>query len=179
MHLTCPCCNARFPVEAAIQDEAARACVAAALKLPVPVGDLLLRYLGLFRPAKRALAWNRVRTLLAELAESMAEATVSRNGIERAAPLELWRMGIEETLHARDTGTLDLPLKGHGYLFKVVWSKSGQLAGAAEKKREEQLRGRPSDRTKGARHIATLLDGLKNAAEGRGPDRQEPKEDRS
>lgn len=67
MQLTCPCCFARFPVEAALTDEAARQAVAAALKLPAPLGDLLLRYIGLFRPDKRALSWDRASRLLAEL----------------------------------------------------------------------------------------------------------------
>lgn len=166
MQLTCPCCSARFPIESALQDEAARACVAAALRLPPPMADNLLRYLGLFRPAKRALAWDRVRKLLADLAEPMADAQVSRNGVARAAPYELWRIGIEKTLRARDEGALTLPLKGHGYLMQIVWESSGQIADAAQKRREEQLAGRPHDRSKGTQHIGSLLANLKDAAKG-------------
>jgi hypothetical protein len=167
MQLTCPCCNARFPVESALQDDAARACVAAALALPPPLGDLLLRYLGLFRPQKRVLSWDRVRKLLADLTDSLADAQVSRNGVTRAAPVELWRMALEETLGARDSGALALPLKSHGYLCEIVWRKSGQIADAAERKREQQINARPHDRSAGQKHIHHLLAELRVAANGK------------
>ena len=55
IQLTCPTCRTRFPVESGITDEAARQ-AAAALRLPPSIGDRVLRYLGCFRPARRALA---------------------------------------------------------------------------------------------------------------------------
>lgn len=142
MHLTCPCCAARFPVEAALTDDAARVAVAAALKLPAPLGDLTLRYLGLFRPAQRALAWDRAAKLLQELLEPIQAAQVRRNGCDWAAPLELWRQGLEQVLEARER--LTLPLKGHGYLFEVVAGMASKSKGAAEVKAEKQRAYRPS-----------------------------------
>ena len=117
MHLTCPCCNARFPVESSLTDDAARRAVAAALRLPPSTGDLVLRYLGCFRPQTRALAWDRAARLIEGLLDLIRTAEVTRNTVTRAAPLDVWRYALECTLEARDAGTLGLPLKnGHAYL---------------------------------------------------------------
>lgn len=139
MQLTCPCCNGRFPIESALQDDAARRAVAAALRLPPPLGDLVLRYLGCFRPEKRALAWDRAARLLDELLDLISTAQVKRNQVTRPAPLDAWKYALESTLEARDAGTLDLPLKnGHAYLAEIVWRESGRRQGRREQVREEQ-----------------------------------------
>lgn len=136
MHLTCPSCAARFSIEAALTDDAARAAVAAALKMPAPLGDLTLRYLALFRPDKRALSWDRAAKLLAELLAPIQAAQVERHGRVWAAPLELWRQALEQMLERRDG--LQLPLKGHGYLFEIVAALAGKAEGRSEHKAEAE-----------------------------------------
>lgn len=159
MLLTCPCCHARFPPESALMDEAARRAVAAALRLPPPLGDLLLRYLGCFRPNKSALAWDRAARLLTELLELIHTAEVTRNDITRAAPLDTWRHALEATLEARDAGTLELPLKnGHAYLTEIAWRESGRRHGKQEQRTEQRKRN-PAHRssTGGLKKAATLV----------------------
>src|SRR3569832_1191611 len=117
MNLTCPCCAGRFSIEAALTDDAARAAVATTLKFPAPLGDLILRYMGLFRPLNRAQRKDRAARLLAELLEPIHAAQLNRNGREWPAPPETWRIALEQMLDKRDT--LTLPLKSHGYLFEV------------------------------------------------------------
>jgi hypothetical protein len=163
MQLVCPCCNARFPVEAGMQDEAARAAIAVAIKLPASLGELLLRYLSLFRPEQRALSWSRANALLKEISEPLAAAQVTRNRVTRAAPVELWRIGLEKIIETRDQGKLNLPLRGHGYLFEIVWSAAGQMEDAAEKKREQQLAG-ATRLKRDTKHIAEMFGELKKAA---------------
>lgn len=63
MQITCPCCNARFPLEAALTDEAARQAVAEAItveELPASLRELV-EVIGL--PAALALVehWGGIR----------------------------------------------------------------------------------------------------------------------
>lgn len=138
MQLTCPCCFARFSIEAALTDDAARKAVAAALKLPAPLGDLILRYLAFFRPSKRALSWDRAAKLLNELVEPIQAARVERHGRAWPAPIEYWREALEQMLDRRDK--LQLPLKSHGYLFEIVAGLASKAEGRAETATEQQKR---------------------------------------
>jgi len=144
--LVCPCCGATLSIEALLTDGAARETVAAALALPAPLGDRVLRYLALFRPASRALSWDRAGKLLHELLGPIKAAQVERNGRAWAAPLPLWEQAFDQMLANRET--LRLPLKGHGYLFEVVAGLANTAEGRAEAKRE-QLRQRPDGRRGG------------------------------
>lgn len=143
MRLVCPGCGFTADLEAFLMDAQAREAVLLALKLPAPLGERLLRYIGLFRPEKRALSWDRVVRLLTELLPPIAEAKVERNGRTWPAPLEYWSVALDEIVARRDS--LTLPLKSHGYLFEIV---AGQ-ANKAEARREtvlEQARQHPAHR---------------------------------
>lgn len=155
MQLTCPCCSARFPVEAALTDDAARATVAAALALPAPLADLTLRYLALFRPVKRALSWDRAARLLTELSACVRSAQVTRNGIAHAAPQDLWRAALEQVVEGRDR--LTLPLKSHGYLFEVAAGLATKKQGAREVVEEQRKRHRSHADTAGPRPLAEAI----------------------
>ena len=165
MHLTCPACAARFSIEAALTDEAARTAVAAALKLPAPLGDLTLRYLALFRPDKRALSWDRAARLLSELLAPIQAAQVERHGRTWAAPLELWRQGLEQVLEARER--LTLPLKSHGYLLEIVAALASKSEGAREHKAEQAAAHRPRSGDNGPRKAGTIVDRAAGAAGAR------------
>lgn len=141
MQLTCPCCFARFAIEAALTDDDARRAVAAALKMPAPLGDLVLRYIGLFRAPKRALSWDRAARLIEELLAPMQAGRIERHGRVWAAPLEAWKAALTEMLDRRDK--LQLPLKSHGYLFEVVSAQANKSEAQTEAKAEEQKRSRP------------------------------------
>lgn len=162
MNLTCPCCAARFSIEAALTDDAARVAVAAALRLPAPLGDLILRYLALFRPDKRALSWDRAARLLTELLEPIHAAQLERNGRVWPAPLEAWRMALEQMLDKRDT--LTLPLKSHGYLFEIVAGAASRAEGGAERKREQAAQRRDGARNTAPQKAAQVVDKAQRAA---------------
>lgn len=156
MQLTCPCCFARFSIEAALTDDAARQAVAAALKLPAPLGDLILRYMAFFRPSKRALSWDRASKLLTELLDPIQAGKVERHGRSWAAPLDYWREAFEQMLERRDK--LQLPLKSHGYLFEIVAGMSSRAEGQAETAQiNEQKHRAPSGA--GSRPVAPVAIG--------------------
>ncbi len=138
MQLTCPCCFARVAIEAALTDDAARQAVAVALKMPAPLGDLTLRYLALFRPAKRALSWDRAARLLNELLEPIQAGRVERHGRTWAAPLDAWREAFEQMLARRDK--LSLPLASHGYLFEIVAGGASKIEARTEAESEKKKR---------------------------------------
>jgi len=163
MRLTCPCCGGLFSIEAALADASARQAVAAALQLPAGLGERVLRYLGLFRPAERGLSWDKATRLLVDLQEAMSAAQVSRHGRVWAAPLDYWRMALDQILDARPT--LTLPLKTHGYLFEIV-AGIAQKAEARAEQTEEERRTQPRyGMETGMQPLSALLEPVQKAAE--------------
>ncbi len=135
MRASCPACGAEMTLDAMIAFEAAREAVRVALLLPSPLGKLLIQYLALFRPAKRQLSWERVASLLQELATPLAEAKLERSGRLWPAPLGYWEMALTEMLAKRDK--LTLPLKSHGYLYEIVAGIANKAESRTEVKREQ------------------------------------------
>lgn len=138
MKIACPVCNAAFPIEAGLTDTQAREAIAAALALPAPLGDRILRYLGLFRPHSRVLAWDRVARLLHELHAAIGAGRVERHGRAWAAPHALWEAAFDQILSNR--AKLQLPLKSHGYLFEIVAGMASKAEGFSEKHEIDQAR---------------------------------------
>lgn len=108
-------------VEQAVSHEGARTALLTALALS-PVGELLIRYLGLHRPAQRELSFDRVSTILGELLPEITAQRFERDGVAYAAPAECWQWGLMQLLDMRDAGKLKLPLKGHGLLREIMTS---------------------------------------------------------
>lgn len=109
MNLTCPCCHARYSVDAVLQDEAARDLLALRGSLPPRIWNPLLAYLGLFRSESRALAWDKALKLAREIQE-MGIASGEWDKLENA---------LAETVESlRQRG--GKPLKNHNYLKRVV-----------------------------------------------------------
>ena len=147
MVLECPCCHARFSAAAALLGEDGRRLIERLAKLG-ELGEDVLRYLELFRPAGRALGWSRAARLADDLIEDVQAARVRRRGVDRAAPRDLWRRGVAQLLARRDAGGLTLPLRSHGYLREVVWRLAEEAAARAERA-DEEARRRAGPRTGG------------------------------
>lgn len=117
-----------------MNDVAARKAVAQAFKF-TPFGDLLLSYIGLFKPAQRALSMQRLTKMLDELLVDIKAAQITRNSHSYAAPQIYWQQAIEQMLTSREK--LSLPLKSHGYLYEIIISYSNKAESMAEKKSEQ------------------------------------------
>lgn len=126
MKTRCPCCGAENSLDALIAHEGARQAVWAVAQVGGEVGRLAVQYTALFRPAKTALTFERMAKLLGELLPDMERGAISRNGLEYPAPPEAWLYGFRELLARRNTGSLKLPLKSHGYLYEVISGWQGQ-----------------------------------------------------
>lgn len=142
MQITCPCCHARFPLDAAVADADARAALAVALSMPDRIPDLVT-YLGLFRPAGQVLRWSRVGRLLADLTEVIQAGSIRRRGRDWTVPADVWPGAIAAVIERRDRGHLATPLRDHAYLYEVAIGLAEKRAGEEEVRRDEERRGRP------------------------------------
>lgn len=141
MEIRCPSCGAVHSLETVMSHEAARSALARAMQF-TPLGQALIRYLALWRPAKRQLGWDRVATLLDELLTWVEAAQIERHGRAWPAPREYWIAAIEEMIARRDSGRLQTPLKSHGYLLEILAGMSDRAEAQAERRAEDRAAGR-------------------------------------
>lgn len=134
MRLTCTACGAHGSAEQFTADTDARRAMEMVANLPAGLGPLVLRYLGLFRPQKRGLTWDRAGKILDELAAMIAAGHVERRGKTYPAAPDLFRAGIQQMLDQRER--LELPLANHNYLIAIVAGDSPRAAAAAEEAAE-------------------------------------------
>ncbi len=120
MKTRCPACGATSSLDVLMAHEDASRALSVVFKLSGTLGSVLVRYIGLFRPAQRDLTMSRVASLLNELVPDLQAQRITRNGQVFEAPGEAWIWAIEQALAARDAGRLKLPLKNHGWLYEVI-----------------------------------------------------------
>ncbi len=134
---TCPECGMSGDMAAFVTQGEHNQAVAAALEMPAMLSSRIVRYLGMFRPASRALASAKSARLLTELKETINSGVIERKGVTREAPLKVWVMALDQMLESPPSG---LPLSGHGYLYEVVARCADRHAGEVEKQQEEAKR---------------------------------------
>lgn len=157
MRLTCPCCGAAYSIEVLLADRAAREAVSTAFRLPPSLSERLLRYIALFRPAERALSWGRAARLMAELEAMITAAQIERNGQCYPAPVDAWRVAIDQMLDSRER--LTLPLKSHGYLLEIMvglHQRAEDRRAAWKEVADERAHARNGTRTGGMQSAARL-----------------------
>lgn len=137
----CPGCGLRADLDVFCVQADANQALAAALALPAPLGGRVLRYLRLFSPPNKVLAGNKTVRLLAELADTIKSAQISRRGVAYAAPLGLWETALDTVLGQPPDV---LPLNSHGYLFQVAWNLADRAVARQERAAEDRLRQRPT-----------------------------------
>ncbi|MDO5289331.1 MAG: hypothetical protein Q4F13_06815 [Pseudomonadota bacterium] len=156
----CPNCGASASLDALVAHQALRQALADVLAL-LPAGGLLLRYLGLFRPAQRELRPERAARLLRELLPDMQRGAITRRGREWPAAPQLWQTALDAVLDAAAKGSLQPPLQDHGYLYEVLMRLSDKQEAGQEAQREQERRsaGRPAAlQARGqASHVADAL----------------------
>jgi hypothetical protein len=146
--LTCPHCQGQFELAAALELAAGRGALSSALAVSGDLGRLLAQYLGMFKPPKKALSMDRAERLLAEIAPQIEGQVVLRRTAELPAPRDLWISALRTMVERRDSGDLELPLKTHGYLLKIVFDAANR--GAAKQEREVETALRSGDRNRAA-----------------------------
>lgn len=138
--LSCPACGAELDMAVLFAHQADHQALARLIAVSVPLGARVMQYIGLHTPAKQRLTAAKKIKLLMQLLPDLERQVVSRNGREWAVPLALWAQAIDSMLATRDAGRLDLPLKGHGYLYAVLQGLADKAEAAAEAKTEADKR---------------------------------------
>ena len=135
----CPSCGLKADLEVFAAQAEVRQALAAALRLPAPLGRRALAYLRLFAPEHKSLSMAKAGRLLTELQAAVAAGQVRRHGMDRAAPLALWEHALDLIADRPPDG---LPLRDHAYLFQTVWNLAEKAAARQEQAGEDQRRHR-------------------------------------
>jgi hypothetical protein len=141
MILTCPSCGAAASLEAWQNDADWRELIATLPAIPAQLQTRALSYLGLFRPAKRALRPARALKILVQLRDLIQIGTIHWDGCEtRPAPLGLWEQALDAVIERRPKA-----LTNHNYLRHTAWEMAASLAAQGERDREARLHYRVVD----------------------------------
>ncbi|MDD7544501.1 hypothetical protein [Actinobacillus porcinus] len=155
MKVKCSACGAVHSLDALVANQAASDALNAALLVNGELGRALIGYLGLFRPAKSSLTFERVATILNELSPMITSGKIQRDGREFSAPPEAWIYGINQMLASRQT--LKLPMKSHGYLLEIIagYKPAGTAVVLQSSEQNRPLASSKMNAVKGALEWAT------------------------
>ena len=134
--ISCPVCGAGFDLAVAFACDEERQAFARLASVSIPLGTRVLRYIGLFQPPKQRLTSAKKLKLLQQLLPDLERGAITWKGRDWPAPVPAWCAAIDQLLSKRSAATLDLPLKGHGYLYAVIASSADRIEAQAEHQRE-------------------------------------------
>ncbi|MFC4473856.1 hypothetical protein [Comamonas denitrificans] len=136
--LHCPNCGTELDLATAFCAETDRKALERLVATSVPLGARVLQYIGLHQPAKQRLTAAKKIKLLLQLLPDLERRAITHRGRDWQAPLPAWAAAIDQMLLSRDAGKLELPLKGHGYLYAVIASSADRIEAQAEHQREAE-----------------------------------------
>ena len=156
--LSCPVCGTELDLAVLFSHEHDQRALARLASVSIPLGGRVLQYLALFTPPKQRLTAAKKIKLILQLLPDLERGAISWKGRDWAAPREAWAMAIDQMLAARDAQRLELPMKGHGYLYAILTGMADRFEGQAEQQREQELRTGPRAATVNApRSVADLV----------------------
>lgn len=152
--LSCPVCGTELNLAVLFSHEHDQRALARLAAVSIPLGGCVLQYLGLFTPPKQRLTAAKKIKLILQLLPDLERGAISWKGRDWAAPRTAWAMAIDQMLAARDAQRLELPMKGHGYLYAILAGMADKFEGQAE----QQLRTGPRAATvNGPASVADLV----------------------
>ena len=141
--LSCPVCGTELDLAVLFAHEGDQRALARLAAVSIPLGGRVLQYLALFTPPKQRLTSAKKIKLILQLLPDLEREAISWKGRDWPAPRTAWAMAIDQMLAARDAQRLELPMKGHGYLFAILAGMADKHEGQAEQQREQELRTGP------------------------------------
>lgn len=138
--LSCPTCGSEFDLATVFANESDQQALARLVAVSFPIGSRVLQYIGLHTPAKQRLTAAKKIKLLLQLLPDLEREAINYKSRDWAVPLKLWADAIEQLLAKRDSDRIELPLKGHGYLYAMLAGMANDHEAAAERQREAELR---------------------------------------
>lgn len=131
----------------AFASEADQRALARLAAVSIPLGARVLQYIALFQPVKQRLTAAKKIKLIMQLLPDLERQAITWKGREWPAPLTAWAMAVDQMLDARKAGRIELPMKGHGYLYAILSGMADKLEAAQEQQRTEEARLRPQRAT--------------------------------
>lgn len=165
--LACPVCGSELDLAVLFSHEHDQRALARLADVSIPIGARVLQYLALFTPPRQRLTAAKKIKLILQLLPDLERQAVTHKGREWPAPLAAWAAGIDQMLAARDAARLDLPMKGHGYLYAILAGMADKHEAQAEEAGLLVLRSGP--RPAAAHGPARIADVVLQAAPGRPP----------
>lgn len=156
--LSCPTCGTELDLAVLFAHEQDQRALARLASVSIPLGARVLQYLALFTPPKQRLTSAKKIKLILQLLPDLERQAITHKGRDWEAPLAAWAQAIDQMLAARDAQRLELPMKGHGYLFAILAGMADKHEASAEQQREQQLRTGPrAATTNGPASVAALV----------------------
>ena len=156
--LSCPVCGTELDLAVLFSHEHDQRALARLAAVSIPLGGRVLQYLALFTPPKQRLTAAKKIKLILQLLPDLEREAISWKGRDWPAPRTAWAMAIDQMLAARDAQRLELPMKGHGYLFAILAGMADKFEGQAEQQREQELRTGPRAATvNGPKSVSDLV----------------------
>lgn len=160
--LACPNCGAELDIATLFAHEADSRALARLAAVSIPLGARVLQYVALFTPARQRLTARKKIKLLLELLPDLERRAITHKGRDWPAPLAAWAEAIDQMLALRDAGRLDLPMKGHKYLYAILTTAADKAEAAGEKERESTRRAtRNAGAHGGARSVLDAMTPLR------------------
>jgi hypothetical protein len=114
----CPACGLQAELMVFLMQPDYAASVRLCLDLLGTQGDVMIGYLGLFKPAKHRMTPKRLHAALLELSPMMVAGQFKRGGNTYTCPRDAWVAGMQAVLAQR--ATIKPPLTSHAYLLTVI-----------------------------------------------------------
>ncbi len=145
--LACPVCGTELDIAVLFSNETDQRALARLAAVSIPLGTRVLQYITLFQPPKTRLTAAKKIKLMLQLLPDLERKAIHHKGRDWAVPLDAWALAFDQMLLARDQGKLDLPMKGHGYLYAVLSGMADKFESQAEQQREADRRAPPRQDT--------------------------------
>lgn len=156
--LSCPTCGSELDLAVLFAHEQDQRALARLASVSIPLGARVLQYLALFTPPKQRLTSAKKIKLILQLLPDLERQAITHKGRDWPAPLAAWAQAIDQMLERRNAGALELPMKGHGYLYSILQGMADKAEAAAEQQREQALRTGPRAATvNGPKSVADLV----------------------
>lgn len=141
--IACPACGAELTMAQLFSHEDTHAAFARLASFSIPLGSLVLQYCTLFSPAKTRLTVPKQVKLILQLLPDLERRAITHRGRDWTVPLSVWAQAIDQMLTARTAGRLDLPMKGHAYLYAILVGLADKVEAIAEVQAEAKVRSAP------------------------------------
>lgn len=130
--IACPVCGTELSMAQLFASEYSQRAFYRLASVSIPLGARLLQYCTLFAPPKTRLTVPKQVKLILQLLPDLERQTITSRGRDWSAPLAAWALAIDQMLATRDAGRLDLPMKGHGYLYSILVGMADKAEANAE-----------------------------------------------